>query len=89
MDYRIISAIGAMLLAVALSIAAHAKAIADAAFSFFLLALFLFSTPLALLAAFIFAVLSGTLVVFAAFHLNYVFQKRLVESASEKDGEND
>jgi hypothetical protein len=85
MDYRIASAICALLLAGALSFAQHAESAARTATALFLLVLYLLSTPLVLLAAFLFAALSGTLVVFAAFHLNYVFQKRLVESATDAE----
>ena len=87
MDYRLVSAIFALLLAGALSFASQAESAAHAAAALFLLFLYLLSTPLVLLAAFLLAVLSGALVLFAAFHLNYVFQKRLIESASEKEDE--
>lgn len=85
MDIRILSAAFALLLAGAISVAQPAWRAAAALFMF---VLYLLSTPLALLAAFLAATLSGALVLFAAFHLNYAFQKRLIDSASENEDGN-
>ena len=73
------------MLAGALLFAPHAESAARAGIAISMLFLYLLSTPLVLLVAFLLAVLSGAIVLFAAFHLNYVFQRRLIDSASEKE----
>lgn len=85
MDYRIALSAFALLFAGALSFAPHAESAARAGIAISMLFLYLLSTPLVLLVAFLLAVLSGAIVLFAAFHLNYVFQRRLIDSASEKE----
>jgi membrane protein implicated in regulation of membrane protease activity len=74
----------AALLLGALLAAPNAQAIAQAGFAFSLLMMFLLSTPLVLFLPFLFAGLFGTAVVFAAFYINYSFQKKLIESVGAK-----
>ena len=87
MNLKIMSASIALLLAGGLSIAQNAESVAHTAVALALLFLYLLSTPLALLAAFLLATLSGALVLLVAFHLTYVFQKKLIESTAEKEND--
>ncbi|MFH0817731.1 MAG: hypothetical protein V1909_03790 [Candidatus Micrarchaeota archaeon] len=73
----------ALILVGMLFFASKIKLIAQVAFAAGLFSMFLLATPLVLVVISLCGiVLAGTAVVFSIFYLNYIFQKKIIDSAS-------